>query len=159
MTEHDPKLHSVTLKRAFDAPIGLVYDAWTQPRHVEQWMKCDVKATLRVENWIPEVGTTFRTHMVLAGVFDASGSGRFLEVDPPNLLVYTTDEDPSLGVPEMTVRVEFRDVGGRTELTLTHSGIPTDELCSIINGGWTSSLAQLKGVVSGLLVREEVAAS
>ena len=154
----ESNLQSVTLQRVFEAPIELVYEAWTQARHVEQWMKCDVAATLEVENWRPEVGTAFQTHMVLPGVFDTRGSGRFLEVEPPTLLVYALDGDPELQVPDMTVRVEFRDLGGQTELTLTHSGIPNDFLCGVINGGWTASLTQLQDVVSSLDRRAEAAA-
>ncbi|MDA8015961.1 MAG: SRPBCC domain-containing protein [Thermoanaerobaculia bacterium] len=154
MTEHDSERRSVTLQRVFEAPIDLVFEAWTQARHVEQWMKCDVKATLELENWVPAVGSEFRTHMVLPGVFDTWGSGRFLEVAPPRLLVYRLDADPELQVPEMEVRVEFRDLDGRTELTLTHSGIPNEQLCGIIDGGWTASLGQLQDLVSQLTQRE-----
>ncbi|MEL7061163.1 MAG: SRPBCC domain-containing protein [Acidobacteriota bacterium] len=159
MSDATRSLQSVTLKRIFEAPIDLVYETWTQAQHVERWMKCDVQATLEVENWLPEVGTRFATRMVLAGVFDTSGSGRFLEVEPPHLLVYALDPDPELEVPAMTVRVEFRDLGGRTELTLTHSGIPTDRLCGIIEGGWTASLAQLQDLLSEPSLAERAAAS
>ncbi len=28
---------TVTLKRTFNAPIALVWEAWTQPEHIAQW--------------------------------------------------------------------------------------------------------------------------
>jgi len=138
-----PGALSVTLKRVFDAPIHVVFEAWTDAKHVVHWMKCDGAASLEVENWVATPGTEFRTHMWLEGTFDAWGSGTFTEVDPPRLLAYTIHADPALATPAMDVRVEFAERGAQTELTLTHSGIPTDDLCGIIETGWTNSLAML----------------
>lgn len=139
---------SVTLTRVFDAPIDLVYGAWTEAEHVVKWMKCDESASLEVDNWVPAVGTEFRTHMAQPGVFEATSTGRFTAVDPPRLLEYAFDADPSLGVPEMRVRVELRDLGGRTELTLTQSGIPNDMIFGVITGGWTASMRQLAAILA-----------
>jgi len=139
---------SVTLRRVFDAPIERVFRAWTEPQHVSRWMKCDAAATLQLDNWVPVVGNEFQTVMALEGVFEANGSGVFTAVDAPNLLAYTAHADEVLGVPEMHVRVELVDLDGKTELTLTHSGVPTNELCGIIEAGWTNSLGLLSEVTS-----------
>ena len=147
MVAEIPQPRSVTLSRVFDAPRELVFRAWTEAEHVVRWMKCDVSASLRVENWVAEVGNEFSTFMTQPGVFEVRGGGRFTAVEPPGLLEYVLDADPSLEVPEMTVRVEFQDVGGRTEVTLTQSGIPSDFIFGVINGGWTASLAQLETVL------------
>lgn len=144
------RVHSVVLKRDFDAPIDLVYRAWTEAEHVTRWMKCDAEATFEVENWEPSVGKVFKTHMFKEGTFEAWGTGRFTEVDPPRVLAYTSDADPKLGTPEMSVRVELEEVDGKTRLTLTHSGIPTD-LTGIIEGGWTTSLGLLQEIAMTLL--------
>ena len=145
-----PQVHSVVLKRVFDAPIDLVYRAWTEAEHVTRWMKCDAEVTLEVENWVPAVGTEFKTHMFKEGAFEAWGTGRFTEVDPPRVLAYTNDADPEIGAPEMSVRVELVDLDGKTELTLTHSGVPTD-LTGIIEGGWTTGLSLLQDLAMALL--------
>ena len=45
----DPsQLRSVRLTRVFDAPIELVFRAWTEAEHVTRWMKCgqDVELTV-----------------------------------------------------------------------------------------------------------------
>lgn len=34
---NNPKNRTLTLERTFDAPIALVWEAWTQPEHVAQW--------------------------------------------------------------------------------------------------------------------------
>lgn len=145
------KVHTVTMVRVFDAPPALVYRAWTEAEHVVRWMKCDRDVELTVDNWVPAVGTEFSTHMVQPGVFESRSTGRFLEVDPPNTLSYVIDADAGLGVPDMTVRVQLKDIGGKTQLTLTHSGIPSDHIFGVIQGGWTSSLSQIEAVVAVLV--------
>lgn len=37
MAENDLAKRTLSLKRTFDAPIELVWEAWTQPDHVAQW--------------------------------------------------------------------------------------------------------------------------
>ncbi len=149
-----PMPQAVRLTRVFDAPVELVYRAWTEAEHVVKWMKCDADATLEVENWVPEVGVEFETYMVQPGVFEARGKGRFTAVEPPHLLEYVQYADPKLGVPEMTVRVELQERDGGTALTLTHTGIPS-HFCGMIDGGWTSSLSQLESVLANLTVPSE----
>lgn len=139
---------TVRLTRVFDAPIDLVFRVWTEANHVTRWMKCDPGVELTVENWVPAVGTRFSTKMVNPGAWEAVTTGSFLEVDPPRLLVYRTDANPALGTPELTIRVELESVDDKTQLTLSHSGIPTDDLCGIIEAGWTASLQAMGEIVS-----------
>ncbi|MEM7248182.1 MAG: SRPBCC domain-containing protein [Acidobacteriota bacterium] len=142
---------SVTIQRVFEAPIDLVYRAWTEAEHVSQWMKCDPAATLVLENWKPAVGVEFTTHMALEGKFDVKGTGRFLEVDPPRLLTYTSDPNPEIGAPELTIRIELEEIDGGTQLTLTHSGLPNEGFCGIVEGGWSVSLGLLQDLVFAML--------
>lgn len=148
-----PQLRSVRLTRVFNAPIDLVFRAWAEARHVTRWMKCGQDVKLTLDNWEPAVGGEFTTRMEKPGQWSATTTGRFVEVDPPHLLVYRTDPNPSLGTPELTVRVELTVVDDGTLLTLTHSGIPTDDLCGIIEAGWTASL----GVMGDLVGAQESA--
>jgi uncharacterized protein YndB with AHSA1/START domain len=84
------------------------------------------------------------------GEWKVQGTGRFVEVDPPNLLVYTSDANAEMSMPEMEVRVVFEAIdSGRTRLTLTHSGMPNDDICGIVNGGWANSLAMLDDLLLG----------
>ena len=142
---------SVQLKRVFDAPPELVWRAWTDPKHVANWMKCNAQATLELHEWEPAVGARFRTRMFQPGVFEAETVGVFLEVDPPHVLAYRSDADPKLGVGELTVRIELRAVGEGTELTLTHTGIPGEMIRGVIEAGWSTSLGFLQDVVVALV--------
>ncbi|MEM7135790.1 MAG: SRPBCC domain-containing protein [Myxococcota bacterium] len=141
---------SVTLTREYDAPIDLVYAAWTDATHVSQWMKCDDCAVLECTQWEPKAGATFETTMEMPGMWKVRTTGRFTEVDPPRLLVYVSDANAEMNAPEMEVRVALEAIDDRrTRLTLTHTGMPDDDMCGVIEGGWTHSLAALDGIVVG----------
>jgi uncharacterized protein YndB with AHSA1/START domain len=144
-----PETQTVVVSRVFDAPIDLVYDAWTKAEHVVDWMKCSPDVTTTLEAWTPARDSTFRYRMKQEGVFEATTTGRFLEVDPPNVLSYVMDANPEIGAPEMTVRIVLEELDQGTKLTLTHSGLPTD-FCGMIEAGWTVSLDLLKDVVIAL---------
>jgi uncharacterized protein YndB with AHSA1/START domain len=34
---NDPKNRTLTIKKTFDAPVKLVWEAWTHPDHIVQW--------------------------------------------------------------------------------------------------------------------------
>jgi len=146
----DQAVRSVTLTRVFNAPIALVFEAWTKTEHMTQWMRCDPGMEVSYEGWEPKVGTKFKTTMSKPGEWSNEGTGTVLEVDPPRLLVYTGDADEKMQMPEMTVRVELEEVDGGTKLTLTHSGMPNDMMCGIIEGGWTGGLKMLEDVLATL---------
>ena len=146
--EDAPETYSVTLRRIFDAPIEIVYRAWSEADQVSRWMKCDPGVRLRLENWQPKAGREFTTHMIQEGVFESTSHGRFLEVEPPNLLVFVYYADPNLGTAEMMVRVEFIACGEQTEIVLTQSGIYPKNIVAIVESGWTNSLSMLVDIVA-----------
>ena len=57
-------------------------------------------------------------------------------------MAYVQEADPKMHMPETSVRVTFETVDEGTQLTLTHSGLPGDEMCGIVKGGWTGGLEQ-----------------
>lgn len=107
----------IVITRTFDGPARLVFKAWTTPELLMRW-------------WTPpSFGITFiscdadvRTGGTYRFVFGhpqfdqpMAFHGRYLEVDPPNRLVWTNEENGAGSVT--TVTFEERD--GRTHLTLT----------------------------------------
>ena len=134
---------SVTLTRTFQAPIDLVYRAWTDPAQVVRWMKCEPGVELEYDGWTPTVGATYTSLMRKPGEWEVRGTGRILEADPPRVFAYASDPNPEMQMPEMTVRVVFEEVDGGTKLTLNHSGLPNDDMCGIVEGGWTGGMQQL----------------
>ncbi|MCR9246839.1 MAG: SRPBCC domain-containing protein [bacterium] len=147
MTDSQPL--SVTITREYDAPIDLVFAAWTDADKVSRWMKCDDSAVLECSNWQPATGAEFTTTMEMPGQWKVQTTGRFTTVEPPHLLAYVSDENSAMQMPQMTVRVELEDLGNeRTRLTLTHTGMPNDDICGVIQGGWSNSLTALEAIVA-----------
>ena len=78
-------------------------------------------------------------------------SGEFLEIDPPNKVVYTwTWDEPNdhAGV-ETQVTVEFLEKDGGTELVLTHEKLTIGGMKESHMGGWSGALDLLEEVISG----------
>ena len=57
------------------------------------------------------------------------------QIDPPRLLAFTWDEGKNGNVV-----IELEELGERTRLTLTHSGIPTRDGAINFGGGWGAHL-------------------
>ena len=71
-------------------------------------------------------------------------TGKFLEINAPEKLVYTwTWEPPGMDVSGSTVTVEFIDRGDQTELILTHDKFPSADAASEHNKGWDGCIAVL----------------
>jgi uncharacterized protein YndB with AHSA1/START domain len=107
----------VVITRTFNGPARMVFDAWTKPELIMQW-------------WTPKsFGITFiscetdvrpgGTYRYVFGHpdFDQPMAfvGKYLEVDPPNRLVWSNEESDDGSVTTLTL--EEKD--GQTHLTLS----------------------------------------
>jgi uncharacterized protein YndB with AHSA1/START domain len=78
---------TIVIARVFDAPRELVFDAWTDPEQVKRWFgpasftNGDVEIDLRP-------GGRFRIVMISPDGTEGPTGGEFLEVSPPERLVY-----------------------------------------------------------------------
>ena len=134
----------LVVTRSFDAPVRLVFDAWTKPELFKLWwapkssgvplLACEMDA---------RVG---RGYSVTFG-HDAASSmtffGKYLEVSPPSRLVWTNDESENGSVTTVTFEEEE---GGRTLLVL-HELYPSkeaaDESCAGMEGAMPEQFGQL----------------
>jgi len=104
------------VRRTFDAPARLVFEAWTKPELLKRWWapKSLGMSLLSCEADV-RAGGTYRF------VFghDASETmaffGRYLEVTPPSRLVWTNEEGDG---GEAVTTVTFEEKGGKTLLVL-----------------------------------------
>lgn len=147
---------ALVLTRVFDAPVELVWKAWSEPDRMKQW-------------WGPEgftapaVKIDFRVGGVFLGCMRSPdgqefwSTGTYREIEPMTRIV-TTDHfaDPEgnivpatyygMGedVPlEMLVTVTFEDLGGKTRMTLRHEGLPAGEMREGAGNGWSTSFDKL----------------
>ncbi len=113
----------LVVTRIFDAPVRILFDAWTKPELFMRWwapksmgvplLSCDMDV---------RTGGTYRLEFGQ----DASNSwaffGKYVEVVPGSLLVWTNEEDENGAVTTVT----FEDKDGKTLLTF-HELYPSKE--------------------------------
>jgi uncharacterized protein YndB with AHSA1/START domain len=74
----------------------------------------------------------------------ATSRERVLRIEPPRLLAFTWD-----GGKEGVATFELFELGAKTRLVLTHSGISGPAQYADFGGGWLSHLAVLKAKLAG----------
>jgi len=156
MTGHNGSHDAVVIERSFDAPVGLVWQMWTDAEHFMHWYGPD-GATISVADLDVRVGGIRRVCMEVQtphGPARMWFTGEHREIVVPTRLVYTeamSDEHGNVmspadmgmpaGHPATTeVRVELEDVGGRTKMKMTHAGIRADSAGA---AGWTMAFDKL----------------
>ncbi len=93
------------------------------------------------------VGGQWRASGVARG-HDYALQGEFVEVDSPHKLVHSWELVGGAEHPVTTVDYVLQDLGGRTRLTLRHSGIVSPDVCSATCIGWAASLDRLREVLA-----------
>ncbi len=112
--------------RVFDAPRHLVYEAWTNPKHVTKWWgPKGFTATIHEMDVRP--GGNW--HMVMHGPDGRNYNNRivFLEVQKPERLVYKHEPEPGSEPVSFQVTVTFEAEGARTKVTMHMSFASTAE--------------------------------
>lgn len=151
------------INRSFDAPIDLIFETWTNPDHLSQWLPpvgFDMKF---IRSDIKQGGSSFFVMSNAAGL-KMYAHASYLEVKKPDRIVYTQqfcDENENLSrhplaptwPATMLVTVQLTEEGDRkTLVTVTmecHGAATTDELETFISGrpgmtiGWTGSFDKL----------------
>ena len=129
----------LVLRRVFDAPRELVFEAWTRPEHLEQWWGPQGFTTVWHEMEV-RPGGTYRFCMRSPDGTDYVKRGNYREIVPPERLVFTFAWEDSGGAPghELLVTLTFADHTGKTELTLRQEVFETVETCESHRRGWTS---------------------
>src|ERR1043165_6302766 len=107
----------LVVRRVFDAPARLVFEAWTRPELFKRWWvpKSLGMSLLSVEMDV-RVGGRYRVLFDRGAEEPMAFFGKYLEVVPGSRLVWTNEESGEDG-PVTTVTFEER--GGKTHLALT----------------------------------------
>jgi uncharacterized protein YndB with AHSA1/START domain len=112
-----PNDHDVVITRVVDAPRRLVFDAWTNPKHVPQWMLGPEGWTMPVCEIDLRPGGTWHFVWRKADGAEMEMRGTYREVVPPERLVSTESWGPQW--PETVNTVTFAETAGQTTITLT----------------------------------------
>ncbi len=145
------------IDRVFNAPIEMVWRAWTNPEHFMEWWGpknftcpfCEIDF---------HVGCTYLACMRSPEGGNYWSTGVYREIIPMKRIIYTdcfADEKGNIvpasyyGLPgedwplELLVKVSFEDQDGKTKMTLKHTGIPSGKMNEMTEQGWNESFDKL----------------
>ncbi len=169
--------NTFVINRAFDAPIDIVFEVWTRPEHVSNWLSPTGTEMQYIEADIRTGGGSF--YKMSGPNYPALfGKMYYVEISAPHRVVYTQwfcDEQGNMSRhplaptwPEkMLTVIDFVEDGpGRTRLTVTWEpfGPATQaEIDTFINaragmtGGWTGSFDKLEAYLESRQSRPSTA--
>ncbi len=108
----------IRITRVYDAPVALVWDAWTDPAQVAQWWgPRGFSITTKARELRP--GGTWEYTMHGPDGKDWPNFTRYHEVVPQSRLVYDHGASSADAEPLFRVTALFRDKGDKTELEIT----------------------------------------
>jgi uncharacterized protein YndB with AHSA1/START domain len=105
------------ITRIVDAPRRIVYDAWTNPKHIPGWMTGPEGWTMPVCEMDLRPGGSWHYVWRRNDGTEMSMTGTVREVAPPERLVTTEKWGPEW--PETINTLVLTESGGRTTMTLT----------------------------------------
>jgi uncharacterized protein YndB with AHSA1/START domain len=138
----------LVIERVFDAPRELVFEAWTEARHLVNWWGPD-DFTLPFCEIDFRVGGSYRFCMRSPDGVNHWVSGRYQEIVRPEAIAFSWLREDERGRIwcRNAVRVEFKDLGGRTQFTLRQSLFESPAICQQHQGGWTQCIGRLEAFV------------
>lgn len=142
---------TLMIRRSFAADLDTVFDALTNPAALRQWfgpgtvtpttVSCDLR-----------VGGQWAIEMVDPDCNEHNVSGEYLEIDPPNRVVFSW---AWASTPDAVSRVTYalsRGERGQTVLTLTHERLGDGQIRDRHGIGWGGSLDNLAPWLAGRAV-------
>ncbi len=122
---NDIEKRTLTIERLLDAPIKLVWEAWTQPEHIAQWWGPAGMETKIIEHNL-SVGGKWKYSMKMPDGNEFIADGEYIEISEPNKLVTSANFKP------MTEGVELHILLGESgdQTIFTFNVVhPTEEYC------------------------------
>lgn len=143
----------IVIERVVDAPAALVFQCWTDPKHLARWWGprgftnpvCEVDA---------RIGGTWRIVMRAPDGTEYPCGGVYQEIVPDERLVFTNVATDAAGTPVLDglTTVTFAAAGDKTKLVVSTGGIAlVDYAVAYLQGmeaGWTQSLERLDAEVA-----------
>jgi len=145
----------LVIERVFDAPVQLVWEAWTDPEHLKRWFGPKDFTAPVIKNDL-RVGGKYLYCMRSPEGKEYWSTGFYREVVEFERIVASdsfADADGNVvpashyGMPgdfplEMIATVTFEDLGGKTKITINQAGMPAG-MQEMAGTGWNQSLDKL----------------
>ena len=113
--DRDPR--SIVAVREFDAPRELVWQAWTDPKHLAKWWGPN-GFTTTTNTYDARPGGVWRFVMHGPDGRDYQNRITFEEVVKPERIVYRHGGGADVEPVQFKTTVTFEDIGGKTRLTM-----------------------------------------
>jgi uncharacterized protein YndB with AHSA1/START domain len=136
--------NSLQLRRTFAAPRERVFRAWTDAREFALWFHPTAEHTTVITRLDLKVGGNYSLEMHHKSGNVHKLSGTYQQIKPPEKLAFTWRWDTDYPGQETLVSLDFLDVGGATEIVLSHGQFPDAETRDKHNQGWLGCFDQLK---------------
>lgn len=142
------KNRTLTLERTFDAPISLVWEAWTQPEHIAQWWGPKGMETKVLEHNF-SVGGNWKYAMQMPDGKEFIADGTYLEIVEEQKIISTANFKPM--TENVEIQALFRAEGDKTHFTF-HCVHETEAYCKQqeqmgFYNGWGSVFDRLQEFV------------
>jgi uncharacterized protein YndB with AHSA1/START domain len=151
MTERTPPDPApLRLERTFNASAAEVFEAWTSAEVLRRWWPAGSDWETPVAEVDVRVGGSLRLVMRSPGGEEFGGRGEYVEIIPPERLVFTWTWDGHEGHEgTQLVEVEFRGrEDGTTTVVLTNRGLEDEESKRAHREGWEASFDNLDRVLA-----------
>jgi uncharacterized protein YndB with AHSA1/START domain len=145
----NPADRTLTITKVFNAPLKLVWEAWTTPGHIaEWWAPKGMKVTIVEHDF--KVGGNWKFVMPMPDGNEFVSAGQYLEIIECRKIMTTANFKPMTEGVEL--QVLFEEDGDKTNFTfnVVH---PTEEYCKQqeqmgFYNGWGSTFNRLETLVS-----------
>ncbi|MGI9553113.1 MAG: SRPBCC domain-containing protein [Aurantibacter sp.] len=136
---------TVTLKRTFDSPIELVWEAWTDPGHIAQWWSPKGTETKVIKHDF-KVGGQWKYIMPMPNGQEFIAEGMYLEIVEQQRIISLASFRPM--TEDVEIQALFEDKGTLTHFTFnvvhkTEEYRIQQEKMGIMNG-WGSVFTRLE---------------
>ena len=147
----DLKDRTLTLKKTFEVPVKVVWEAWTQPEHIAQWWGPSGMKTNVIEHDF-KVGGKWKYVMAMPDGSEFIGHGVYSEIVKMKRIITSANFIPMTEGVELNIL--FESNGSKTDFifSVIH---PTVEYCKRqekmgFYNGWGSTFKRLETFVSTL---------
>lgn len=138
----------LVVKRSFNAPARIVFEAFTKPELIKQWWAPKSTGVILVScRTDVRVGGQYRFEFGIDASQTMAFFGKYLEVVPPSRLVWTNEESSDGAVTTVT----FSESDGRT-LLVVHELYPSKEALDRSIAGMEGGMSEMLEQLDELLV-------
>ena len=131
---------NLTMKKTYNGPCNLVFEAWTNPQIIKKWFSPDGKWAVEVAEMNVTIGGKYRIEMQSPDNRTWDVYGEYKEIKPNKKLVFTWNTED---VKETVVSIDFKDLGAKTEVNLFHDLLPNQEQVDEHTYGWKGCMENL----------------